>query len=203
MKRGAWTFALALAAAVSGCDKTSKYKAELEALPLHQSVGDAIHSPACSRLIKPEHAPTLPVPALVQGKGTYLVGFYAMMGDLNAQQVGGLEFAAAYPPGRGLDAMCNLLSVKKGESLGRRLAEGRSDLALLQAQAQYYRLLEMVAPAYFESRAASASEKQAAKELVSAFQQSAEPGLIPAYYKLSPDFWEYLRKEAGASIPKA
>jgi hypothetical protein len=31
----------------------------------------------------------------------------------------------------------------------------------------------------------------------------AEPALLPDYYRLNPEFWEWVRAAAGRSIPKA
>lgn len=203
MRERTWPYVLALAAVLTACDKAGKLREALQNTPLFQEVGAAARSGSCLRLVKANFGHMLPLPVIERGQGLFLVGFYPLKGDAGAETLATPEFAATFPPGRGQDAMCRFLTIRKSEDLGPRVAPGSVVIANLEAQRAYYTLVESVAPAFFEGREASVSEKLSAKELLAAFHGAAEPGLQSDYYRLSPDFWEWLRKQTGASLPKA
>lgn len=172
-------------------------RASFEALP---------HSPPCSQNLPQDWVSSWPVPG--DKPGEFKVLFYAL--DRRAQDASGLPrvrvtdprgHAVFFTDGRVTECTSNPVDLEPLE--GERYPDAAMDMEEDEfdtATAKLLTLTEAVGAAY--SRKTKA-DKRTLAEFWKQFQALAEPALHKAYYKLNPAFWEWLRRENGASLKEA
>lgn len=190
--------ALAAAALVSGCARTD-WQAQLKAEPLYQRAENLRQAPSCAD-VPIEFGRSLPVP-VKGGKQRLTVLFYPLAIAPGKSTV----FTPLYTGGFGLGAdepaqCAKLPSTQAPQALGPAVPPGLSGSAYDQAEAKLFASLQATAAAYFSGQ--TTGEPGAAKDFAESFLILAEPGLRGDYYRLNPDFWEWLRVRTGRSLPK-
>lgn len=150
-------------------------------------------------MVPAEFGRSLPVPAK---DGGYRILFYPLLVSPGKSEVLTPQFAAVLPADASAAARCEKIGRGPASSLGPGVNAGLSNADYYRAEAAVYAGLPRAAQLY-RGGGAAASDQAALAAFVAAFQTIAEPGLIPSYYGLNPDFWEWLRKTAGTSLPKS
>jgi hypothetical protein len=161
------------------------------------------HSPPCSQNLPQDWVSSWPVPGDTPGE--FKVLFYAL--DRRAQDASGLPrvrvtdprgHAEFFTDGRVEECTSNPVDLVPLD--GERYPDAAMDMEEDEfdaATAKLLTLTEAVGAAYSrktkaDTRALAAFWKQ--------FDALAEPALRARYYELNPKFWEWLRRENGASL---
>ena len=193
---------LALMLSFAACRGAGYWMDRLQAQPLYQRANAVRASSACSRLIPVEFGRTFPVPVRRDGRPFYGELFYPAAvspgaADISAPTAAGF-FAARAPQ----EDLC--VGLPSGATLPERVAAaaGLSAARRYRLESRLYERLERVGELYFRGGSVTPQERQALVDYADAFRAVAEPVLLPDYYRLNSDFWEWLRREAGRSIPK-
>lgn len=194
--RRAAVLSVGLAAA---CRGASAWQARLQAEPLYQRSQKLRESAACAKLVPMEFGETLPVP--VEG-GRFKVLFYPLFAAPGKSEALSPAFEGAFAPGDAGRDVCAPLKENAPSSRGPAVPAGTSQTAYYRAEASFYASLAGAAELYAKGASAQDADKRKLGEFVDSFLAIAEPGLLPDYYRVNPGFWEWLRREAGRSIPK-
>ena len=194
------TAALAAAAGLcAACKGADYWSGRLRSDPLYQRAEKVRSSPSCSKIVPMEFGRTFPVP--VAGK-QFMVLFYPLFVSPGKSEAMTPAFSARFArDASGADA-CAPLIAPHARSLGSAVPAGLSMKAYYKADASLFASLDKTAALYFAGGSPAPADKAALGEFVDAFTTIAEPGLLPDYYAVNPDFWEWLRQEAGRSIPR-
>jgi hypothetical protein len=184
----------ALAAACKGADYWSD---RLQAEPLYRRAEQVRSSPSCAKLVPLEFGRTFPVP--VAGK-RFEVLYYPLFVSPGKSEAMTPAFAARFARDSSAPDVCTPLAAAPARSLGRAVPAGLSMKAYYKADARLFASSDKTAALYFSGAPASAADKAVLGEFVDAFTTIAEPGMRDYYYLINPDFWEWLRREAGKSL---
>ncbi|MFH1726745.1 MAG: hypothetical protein ABII00_19220 [Elusimicrobiota bacterium] len=201
-----WLLLTSLIAFGLGCSK-----AEAPVMPgpgrLERAVQAAQTLPPCDTVIPMELPATWPVPTGQKGGSEFKVLFYpftgtpvasptvyAPVGEAILDLETGKPSACERWPGHG-----NILSK-------RRWPEGIQGLSVDEFDklaARLYDATEQVAALYVTEYKPTGTGLDLMKRYLALFESLAEPDLLPYYYRMNPDFWEWLRGVLGKSIPPA
>jgi hypothetical protein len=158
--------------------------------------------PPCSSVVPGEWSSGFPVPV---GERRFKVLFYPVTGTPGrAPQVWSPGAVAEIDAGAGSLSSCALTG-KPSKLSTQRWPEATDawDMKTFRArEAALFDATQNVGALYAARRALKPDESAAAKEYWKAFDELAEPDLRRDYYRLNPDFWEWLRESAGGSIAK-
>lgn len=167
--------------------------------------------PPCDSVIGMSWGQTYPVPVEGNGRTRVQVLFYPIDGKGGqANQVYSPVAEAVIDVDNGTALICREIpgnSKKVGDIPAP--DPNRGDVAgpFKKIQQELFRRTEAVIPAYYarKTRDATAADKASATAFLEGFEAvvKMERGLLPYYYQANPDFWEWLRKTAGRSIPAA
>jgi hypothetical protein len=204
MTRSALQRSAAFAAAVlcAACKGADYFTARLQADPLYQRADQVRSSPSCSKMIPMEFGRTFPVPDRGPAK-QFEVLYYPLLTKPGKSEALSPLFQARFArDNAAADACAPLAGATPPHSVGAPVPAGLSMKAYYKADAALFASLDKTAALYFAGGSPAAADKAVLGDYVDAFTTLAEPGLLPDYYRQNPDFWEWLRREAGRSIPK-
>lgn len=191
--------ALALMLLASACSKPPEEPKDVRSKFEFMVQGIGWEEP-CSRIIPAEWGPSMPVPAVRDGKLTYRVFFYGWSGSPSAgirinDAQGDAEFS---PEGKVLsctrrtgpkrDFPDDAAPATEGKARPHRVSE------LYPSIEEMGRLFARGAPVLDQNRARLAA-------FSTEFAELAFPGHAAAYRALSPDFWTWVEKNGG--VPPA
>ena len=195
-RAAAFAAAAALCAACKGADY---WEGQLQADPLYRRAEQVRLSPSCSKLIPMEFGRTFPVP--VEGK-QFEVQYYPLFVSPGKSEAMSPAFSGRFARDASAADVCAPLAAAAPRSVGSPVPAGLSMKAYYKADATLFASLDKTAALYFAGGSPAAADKAVLGAFTDAFTTLAEPGLLADYYRLNPDFWEWLRREAGRSIPK-
>jgi hypothetical protein len=194
--------ALTLAAGLmTACKGTDYWLDQVRADPLYQRAEKVVISPSCSGLVPMEFGRSFPVPVRDAQK-QFEILFYPLSVAPGKSEVFSPVFEAHFARDTAAADVCLRLPKAEARSLGAAVPAGLSNKAYYRAEATLFASLDRTAAVYFAGGASAPADKAALGEFIDAFLTLAEPGLRPDYYRINPDFWEWLRRETGRSIPK-
>jgi hypothetical protein len=193
---------VAAAAALAACRGESYWVDKLQADPLYRRAEQLRDAPTCSASVPIEFGRTFPVP-LPGPDGRFEVLFYPSISSPGKSVIMGPRFVGTFARSGGTDA-CAALPAEKGapSPLGAAVPEGLSMKAYYRSEAVLFASLDKAAALYAKGGSPDDAGRKDLVDFVDAFTAASEPGLRPDYYRVNPEFWEWLRKEAGRSIPK-
>jgi hypothetical protein len=196
-------FAALAAAAVfaAACKGTDYWTARLKSDPLYRRSEKVRDSASCSALIPMEFGRSFPVPVR-DGRPRFEVLFYPLIVSPGKSEAMTPVFEAHFARDTAEADVCASRPAAAPRSLGAPVPAGLSMKAYYGADAALYASLDKTAELYFAGGAKTPADKAILGDFVGAFTTLAEPGLLPDYYRVNPDFWEWLRRETGRSIPK-
>jgi hypothetical protein len=148
-----------------------------------------------------EFGRTFPVP-VKDGGGRFQVFFYPLSVAPGKTVAMSPLYSASFSRDAADAGSCAKIEGAVARPIGAPVPAGLSMDAYYQAEAKLFSALGPTAALYFAGSEPAASEKGAPADFADSFNALAEPGLLPDYYRASPDFWEWLRRQAGRSIPK-
>lgn len=162
----------------------------------------------CAALVPQEWPAGWPVPSPAPGGGRFDLFFYPLGGTPDeGPRMSEPAADAALDLRAGPGASCKERAGSRKEIKGPRWTPEaeRLDSDVFDAQSErLYALTEAAGAAFTAGRGTpSAEDAAAAREYLALFETLAEPPLLPEYYRLNPRFWEWVRRAAGRSIPKA
>lgn len=194
-------FALALAAAVlSACRGSGEWIDKLQAEPLYLRARAARDRGTCAALVPMEFGRTFPVPA--KDGASFKTLYYPVTDPSGKAEIGTPVYEGRFARAASASDGCARIGAAAPRPLGPAVPPGLSRKGYDRAAAVLYASLDRAAALYARGGAPAGADKQALTDYLDAFQTIAEPGLLPDYYRLNPDFWEWLRRETGRSIPK-
>ena len=175
-------------------------------LKLREAVRAAKDIPPCASIIPVEWPATWPVPTGGKLGREFKVLFYPM-----ALREGGREIDA--PLGEALldaDAAAGAASCRRLPGEAERLSEQRwpaalSGVGMDEFESRADRLdswTEDVAALYAAKKPLSVEQAAKVKAYGRAFREMAEPALLEYYYRMNPDFWDWLKAAGAATVPK-
>ncbi len=176
------------------------------ATSLHQAAGSAWFRSPCDKVVGGSWPYAFPIPSNAPGGRKFKLFFYMIEGNPGSQP-------KVYSPGAeaeldadtGIPTYCSPWPTPAVYLPGRRWPEATKGMGvwkLEKAHAKLFDRTEMVGEIYAAKRPSNSKDAAAAKDFLDLFEKCAEPLLLPYYYDLNPDFWEWLRTAAGRSIPK-
>ncbi|MBI5597141.1 MAG: hypothetical protein HY928_13690 [Elusimicrobia bacterium] len=201
--RGLLRAAALLSVMLAGCRGADYWLERLESDPAYRSAAQVRRGAGCKGLVPIEFGATFPVPAR-DGENRFKVLFYPTdnapgMSRVMAPAVEG-SFSLDSPD----KARCLALKPSSAtKSLGPAVPPGTSNEAFYRSAFTLYSLLSRVEQLYSGGGQLGAADEQSLRDFAGAFLALAEPGLLEHYYRVNPDFWEWLRKNAGRSLPPA
>lgn len=202
IKRGA-LLALASVAALAACKGSVDWVAKLQADPLYQRAEKLRDAPSCSKTVPMEFGRSFPVP-LPGLDGKFQVLYYPTVTSPGKSEVMSPRFAGTFTRGDAAADACSALPAELGRpsSHGPAVPAGVSMKEYYRAEATLFASLDKASALYAKGGAPSAEDKKALGDFMEAFTTLAEPGLKADYYRVNPDFWEWLRREGGRSLSK-
>jgi hypothetical protein len=187
----------------AACEGSGVWIDRLQADPLYRRASDLRKSPACAALVPMEYGRTIPVPVRDNGRDLFRVLYYPTVKAPHESMVISPAFEGRFSADDADVGNCPALAAAEFPTkLGPAVPPGMSMTRLTRTEVALFESLERVAALYFKGDPAQAKDKQALADFLDAFQTISEPGLTGYYYRLNPDFWEWLRREGGRSIPK-
>lgn len=195
---------LAALALIAGCSKPKAPAAKLSD-KLKNALVELPRTPPCDAVIPMEWPSSVPVPT-GRAAGEFKIFFYPLMGDPARLKLYAPAGEAVLDLASGKASSCVKLAGPLKELSGARLTpalEKMSQAEIDRASDELSAAGERVAVLYAAKRAPTPEEAEDLKDYGRRFMELAEPALLPYYYKLDPDFWEWLRKAGAPSVPKA
>jgi hypothetical protein len=190
--------ALVLALAAASCKPAPPPPGSLK-----KAFEGVARAPACAQNVPQEWVTTWPIPEAAAGR--YAALFYSL--DRSTTDKDGLpRIVPTAPRGRvsfsadGKVARCEAWGEPARALAGERYPPAAMELDEEAFEAATTRLLaatEAAAAAY----AVDAKDPAVARAFWKAFEPLSEPALRRHYYEANPAFWEWLRREAGNSLP--
>ena len=193
---------LALGAALAACKGSEYWSDRLEANPLYQRAKAVRQCPTCANLVPIEFGRSFPVPVRDKSLGHFEVLFYPTSASPSKCTMAAPLFSGQFAPGAPDADRCASLGASPADSLGPCRPSGLSLAKTYQTELRLFESLDRAAALYLKGDAPGPQDRKVLADYVDSFQLLAEPGLLPYYYRQSPDFWEWLRQEAGRAIPK-
>ena len=194
---------LALAAGFAGCKGSAYWSDRLDAEPLYQRARALRQSPTCLKLVPLEFGDTYPVPVRDAARGHFEVLFYPVNARPSKCTLATPLFSGRFESAAPAADRCVRLAQGEVDSLGPCRPGGLSMAGTFKAEARLFQTLDRGAALYLKGEVPSPRDRRALGDFVDSFHALAEPGLLPFYYRQNPDFWEWLRQQAGRSIPKS
>ena len=183
---------------LAACKGSSYWMDQVQADPLYQLSGKVRTGAACAKLVPMEFGQTIPVPVA----GGFKILFYPTVTSPGKSEVLPPQYEAVFSMDPDVDR-CAKRSAEAAVSRGPAVRDGVSQTAYYREETKLYAALAKTAALYAKAAPVSPEDKKALTDFLDAFAVIGEPGLTADYYRTNPDFWEWVRKEAGRSIPKA
>jgi len=193
---------LPLCACLAACKGKGYWLDRLQADPLYQRSQSLRQGARCSGLVPLEFGSTLPVPVRDAAHGHFEVLFFPAAFSPSEYTVMTPTVQGWFALGTDSADRCERIGKGEVQSLGPGLPKALSMAQYYRTEARLFADLQLASALYFKGAAPAAQDREALKEFAAAFDVLAAPGLVPYYYRLSPDFWEWLRLSTGRSIPK-
>ncbi len=192
--------ALAFAAATCACGRPHEdWVGRLQANDLYRRADAVRESPSCSKVLPTESGRTLPVP---ERAGGYAVLFYPVSVSPDRSDVSTPRYRAVFAPAATpAGDRCEPFNNGASRMLGPAVPPGVSNEDYYRAEARVFESLPRVS-ALYGAGAVAPADRPTLTKFFDAFTTIAEPGLAAYYYRLNPDFWEWLRTSGSHSLPK-
>jgi len=200
MRRGWRTVSACLLVAACG-------RKPAPARPLADLVRGARFDVSCRRLVAAEWPASLPVPLDSASGRRFGIFFYPLPSEPRSPlHLIAPTAEAVVDAALGATVECRVATAAPRELAGPRWTPEAAALdadAFDAKVAELDALAESVASVYAARRAPTAADADLARRYLALFELMAEPPYRADYYRLNPDFWEWLRAAAGRSIPRA
>ncbi|MCX5796374.1 MAG: hypothetical protein NTY77_12855 [Elusimicrobia bacterium] len=193
---------LALAACLAACKGSDYWAGRLAANRLHQRAKEVRQCVDCLKSVPIEFGETYPVPMLDGKQGHFQVLYFPVKFSPSTCTMASPVFAGEFVLDEPAADRCVSLDTTTVEPLGRCMPPGLSMTKLARAEARLFESLDPAAALYFKGAPVGPQERKLLSGYVEAIQTLVTPAMLPYYYRQNPDFWEWLRKEGGRSIPK-
>lgn len=191
--------AVAALLAWAACKKAPPPQAPAPKSALQQAA-DKVHSrPPCSREIPSHFSPSLPVPAVQDGKLVYKMFFFGRDGNPRD----GFTFhdaegwATFAPDARVLECSA---AAKEAAPIPKEKEPGLTVEQIMEREKQVYALTERAAGYFTSGRELSAEGRKVVGEYAEAFRFMTYRGHAKAYLELNPGFWAWVEKNGGGKL---
>ena len=187
---------LAAVVAAAACSKKAPPPPP-EKTALQSAVQSASAAETCARVIPMHWSPSLPVPALDDGRLVYKMFFYGRDGDPQA----GFTFHHAEGDAT-LDAGGKVLACATRAGGGGSLPKFQPKPGVTlddieRRELELYPQLQEAAQLFAQGRELTADEKKRVAATAEAFEFFVEDGRGPDYRAASPAFWAWVEKNGG------
>ncbi len=176
----------------------------LDATKLSQAENKLRFNSSCAHVIPEEFARSIPIPFKIKRRGE--MGFKILF--YPAEMESASPSMAASPFVEGIFSLdgsvadhCVTTADQKGGVLGRSDLNRLSMVSYYRGKSLLYENLEIISPLYFADSSLQAENLKNINAFVREFKRVSEPALWPDYYRLSPDFWNWL-KQNGQTLPQ-
>ncbi len=175
----------------------------LDKTQLSQAENKLRFESSCSHVIPEEFSRSIPIPFKIKkgGETGFKVLFYPVVME------SGIPSMAASPLVEGIFSLdgsvadhCITTAEEKGQVLRRAAPAGISMVSYYRGKSFLYENLEKIAPLYFSGAPLNDKNLKNIQTFVQEFKLVSEPGLWANYYRLSPEFWKWI-KQNGQSLP--
>ncbi|NNN07371.1 MAG: hypothetical protein HKL90_15880 [Elusimicrobia bacterium] len=191
-----WTPGLAVLT-LAACGGIGSGVSQLQADPLYKAAEAVRAAPDCA--VASGLGRSLPVPA---HGGGYAVLLYPVLISPSKSDALTPQYRADFAvDGPNAAARCVKIASGAALSLGPAVPPGVSNRDYYAAEASLFAVLPKLCERYRRG-SPTALDREEASAFFDAFQRIAEPGLAPYYYRLNPEFWEWLRAAGGRSLAK-
>jgi hypothetical protein len=160
--------------------------------------------PPCDKLIPGEWPHSLPIPTGAPGGTEFKIFFYPL-GKPGTPEFVDAPLGEAVLRSDGSVFICNRLPGEKKGLASARWPRSADDLTFedfLASQDRLYATTEKVAVLYSAKVPLTQEDKNTLQEYGRQFSSLAEPALLPYYYRLNPDFWDWLAKSGVPALSK-
>lgn len=194
---------------IGGCSREARMAVEIRGLAI--AAQRARYAESCLKRVVMERSSSFAV-AAPKGAGVKFRLFYYGMTPMRGPRPGG-ALREVYPPGvmaefdpaTGASSCTDFASdvaVEAGKTLGPRMGPGAEKLGLQEyklKEAELYSALEQSSAAYFAGRKDNAALADT-RDFLERFVLLSEPGLLPFYRELNPDFWKWAEDLTGRRL---
>jgi len=188
-------------AALAACKGSSYWMGRLAANHLRQNARALRHCPDCVKSVPIEFGETYPVPVRDGSGGHFQVLYFPAKFTPSSCTMASPVYAGEFSLDAPAANKCSSLNPKEIEPLGSCMPPGLSMTKVNRTETQLYESLEPAAALYFKGTPVGPQDRKLLGDYVDAMATLVVPGMLPYYYRQNPDFWEWLRKEGGRSIP--
>lgn len=195
-------FLAVLSAALTSC---AGRKEEAASPRLKRIVETLYSKPPCAAVI-PEHwSPSWPVPAVSPGGSGFKLLFYPVVRE-------GPELRLSAPLGQAVftgDGRVSSCTRAPGPEarlsgpLSSKQAAGYSPEQMKERSDRLYALSEEVGMLFSAQSPPGPGQAPLLREYGGLFRELAEPPLLPHYYRLQPEFWDWLKAAGAPSLTSA
>jgi hypothetical protein len=196
----AW--AIALAAGLLGHEDTGYWRNRIAATSLHLGFEEVRQSSACAQLLPLDFVETYPVPVRDPAQERFSVLFLPAKIAADSCSMASPAFSGEFVLGTPAADACVSLEAAVIEPLGHCMPPGLSWLTVSRKEATLFESLGPVAALYRKGGGVGPEDRRRLRAYVDAFQTLVVPSLLPYYYRQNPDFWEWMQREGGRSIPR-
>lgn len=195
---------LCLAAVFAACEGAAPWTEKLQANELYKRTNGLKVNGPCALLVPLEYNFTFPIP-LDAGARTIEVLYYAKTPGRYAPKhtIMTPQFAGILSWEDPAKDRCVALHPQPFRELQPPISSPYLKTAYARRLFQAFDRLQKTSMLYFGRQALNPDDRKVLEEFAISFPEVAEPALLSHYYRVNPDFWEWLRQETGRSIPKS
>ncbi len=175
----------------------------LDATKLSRAENKLRFDSGCSHVIPEEFAHSIPIPFKIKKTGEmgFKVLFYPVTTESQAPSMAASPFVEGiFSLDGSVPDHCTATTDQKVKILGRAVPSGLSMVSYYRGKSLLYENLERITPLYFADSSLAAGDIKNISAFVREFKRVSEPALWPDYYRLSPDFWNWIQKN-GQVLP--
>ncbi len=163
-------------------------------------------SSSCARMVSDHWPASWPVPTGGKGGAEFKVFFFEIPPTQETHfWMSGPRAIAVFDSPDAAAANCRAVNDSAKQRFQRRFGAPAERLDMdtfLRRSDELYAATETIALRYAAKAQPAPKDAEVAERYLKVFELLAEPDFLPHYYRLNPDFWEWLRRLAGRSIPK-
>jgi hypothetical protein len=186
---------------LAACRGAAYWQDRLQSDPLYQRAQKLREGASCGKLVPMEFGQTLPVP--VRAGGRFKVLFYPLVSSPGKATALSPAYEGTFARVGAESDVCAPLAGATPSPRGPAVPQGLSQSNYYRAESNLFAALDKTAALYAKGDPLLDAEKKDLRDYADSLLTVAEPGLLADYYRVNPEFWEWLRRECGRSIPKA
>lgn len=175
----------------------------LDATKLSQAENKLRFDSGCSHVIPEEFAHSIPIPFKIKKRKEmgFKILFYPVVTEAETPSMASSPFIeGVFALDGSVSDHCIATTDQNEKVLKKNIPAALSMASYYKDKSFLYENLERIAPLYFDNSSPASGDIKNIGAFVREFKRVSEPALWPDYYRLSPDFWNWIKKN-GQTLP--